>query len=105
MGVQTDGGAMFIAGVSGAGEPPVNDLWTVPGEEELLPRFKEEDRQAFLAADDVHYFKLQLEDFARAIRDNRPPLVTLEDGRRAAELFQGIYRSQKEGRMIRFPFK
>ena len=29
VGVQTDGGAMFIAGVSGIAEPPVNDLWTV----------------------------------------------------------------------------
>ena len=105
VGVQTDGGAMFIAGVSGAGEPPVNDLWTVPGEEDLLPRFREEDRQAFLAADDVRYFKLQLEDFARAIREGRAPLVTLEDGRRAVELFQGIYRSHKEGRKISFPLQ
>ena len=32
VGVQTDGGAMFIAGMSGILEPPVNDLWTIPGE-------------------------------------------------------------------------
>ena len=30
-GVQTDGGAMFIAGMTGVAEPPVNDLWTIPG--------------------------------------------------------------------------
>ena len=29
VGVQTDGGAMFIAGMSTITEPPYNDLWTV----------------------------------------------------------------------------
>ncbi len=105
VGVQTDGGAMFIAGVSGVAEPPVNDLWTVEGESELLSAYQEADRKAFLAADDVHYFRLQLEDFAAAIREGRSPLVTLEDGRRAVELFQGIYRSQREGRPVRFPLR
>ena len=96
---------MFIAGVSEAAEPPVNDLWTVPGEEDLLESFQEEDRRAFQSVDDVHYFRLQLADFARAIKDGRPPLVTLQDGRRAVELFQGIYRSHREGKVIRFPLK
>ncbi len=105
LGVQTDGGAMFIAGVSGVAEPPVNDLWTVAGEETLLSGFQEQDREAFLAADDVHYFKVQLEDFAQAIREGRSPLVTLEDGLRAAELFEGIYRSQREGKMVKFPLQ
>ena len=28
---------MFIAGAgTGVAEPPVNDLWTIPGEEDLL---------------------------------------------------------------------
>ena len=36
VGVQTDGGAMFIAGMSSITEPPLNYLWTVPGEEKLL---------------------------------------------------------------------
>ena len=35
VGVQTDGGAMFIAGVSSITEAPYNDLWTVPGETDL----------------------------------------------------------------------
>ena len=33
VGVETDRGATFIAGVSAIAEPPLNDLWTVPGEE------------------------------------------------------------------------
>ena len=43
VGVQTDGGAMFIAGMSNVLEPPVNDLWSVPGEEGLLQEWIEED--------------------------------------------------------------
>ncbi len=36
VGVQPDGGAMFVAGMSTIAEPPINDLWAVPGEEGLL---------------------------------------------------------------------
>ncbi len=39
-GVQTDGGAMFIAGMSKIEEPPLNDLWTVKGEEDMLEIWK-----------------------------------------------------------------
>ena len=39
VGVQTDGGAMFVAGMSSILEPPVNDLWTVPGEEQMLQQW------------------------------------------------------------------
>ena len=38
IGVQTDGGAMFIAGRSGIAEPPFNDMWTIP--EDRKPRSK-----------------------------------------------------------------
>ena len=41
IGVQTDGGAMFIAGMSSITEPPINDLWTVPGEEEIIEKVAE----------------------------------------------------------------
>ena len=44
---RTDGGAMFIAGRTSITEPPVNDLWTVPGEEEMLPVWKKEDSDFF----------------------------------------------------------
>ncbi|MDR1256463.1 MAG: Gfo/Idh/MocA family oxidoreductase, partial [Spirochaetaceae bacterium] len=40
VGVQTDSGAMFIAGMSGITEPPVNDLWTIDGEQSLLDTFR-----------------------------------------------------------------
>ena len=44
VGVETDRGATFIAGVSGISEPPLNDLWTIPGEEDRLAVFQAEDR-------------------------------------------------------------
>ena len=104
IGVQTDGGAMFIAGMTGITEPPVNDLWTVPGEEDLLEQFVREDSEFFRSVDSTTYFhREQLADFLDAVRTGREPLVTLEDGRRTVELFTAIYRSQRDKTLIRFP--
>lgn len=105
VGVQTDGGAMFIAGVSGITEPPVNDLWTVPGEAELLEEYKKGDSEFFLGVDMVHYHTEQLKDFLEAIEQGREPLITLEDGRRTVELITAIYRSQRDGKPVKFPLK
>ena len=106
VGVQTDGGAMFVAGVSGIAEPPVNDLWTVPGEEDCLARYQAEDRAFFRGIDGTHHFHcVQIEDFLGAIQEGRPPLVTLEDGRRTVELITAIYRSNRDRRPIRFPLE
>ncbi len=104
VGVETDRGATFIAGVSRISEPPLNDLWTIPGEEDRLATFQAEDRARFAAVDAVsHYHSLQIQDFLRAIIEDRPPSVTGEDGRRVVALFQAIYRSNREGRSIRLP--
>ncbi len=101
VGVETDRGATFIAGVSTIAEPPLCDLWTIPGEEQRLAAFQAEDRAAFAAVDsEVHYHKLQLADFLAAIRDGRAPLVTAEDGKRTVALFQAIYRSNNERRVV-----
>lgn len=102
VGVETDRGATFIAGVSAVAEPPLNDLWTVPGEEALLARFQAEDRERFALMDaTVHYHALQIADFLRSIHEGTPLLVTAEDGRAVVELFTAIYRSAKEGRPVR----
>lgn len=104
VGVQTDGGAMFIAGMTSVLEPPINDLWTVPGEEHLLAQWQAEDRAAFDAIDATkHYHFLQVQDFVRAIRENRDPMVTGEEGRKAVELFTAIYRSQRDRKPVKFP--
>ena len=104
VGVQTDRGATFVAGVSEVAEPPLNDLWTVPGEGHLLETFQAEDRARFHQVNVTsHYHALQIQDFLRAIREDRPPLVTGRDGRIVVEMFTAIYRSNQEGRPIRFP--
>ena len=53
IGVETDRGATFVAGVSAVAEPPLNDLWTIPGEEDLLAEFQAEDRGRFAGVDPV----------------------------------------------------
>lgn len=101
VGVETDRGATFIAGMTAIAEPPVNDIWTIPGEEQLLAAFQAEDRARFTQLDaTTHYHGLQIQDFLRAIREDRPPLVTGEDGRAVVELFTAIYRSNREGRPV-----
>ncbi len=101
VGVETDRGATFIAGMSGITEPPLNDLWTIPGEDGALAQFQAADRSSFAALDAVnHYHSLQIDDFLQAIVDDRPPLVTGEDGRSVVALVQAIYRSNREGRSI-----
>lgn len=106
VGVQTDGGAMFIAGMSSIAEPPVNDLWSVPGEEHFLEKWNKEDADTFNSVNPmVHYIKLQNEDFADAIIQNRNPIVTGEDGRVTVELFTAIYRSTRDNRPVKFPLE
>ncbi|OWK34857.1 Gfo/Idh/MocA family protein [Fimbriiglobus ruber] len=104
VGVETDSGATFIAGVSGIAAPPVIDLWTIAGEEHLLPEFQAADRSAFTGVDGtIYYHALQIQDFMRAIREARPPLVTGQDGRAVVELFTAIYQSQRERSPIVLP--
>jgi UDP-N-acetyl-2-amino-2-deoxyglucuronate dehydrogenase len=105
-GVQTDGGAMFIAGRTGVAEPPVNDLWTIPGEEQLLKEWIKEDTETFNNCDPtVCYMQYQIEDFINAIRNGSEPAVNGEDGRRTVELFSAIYRSTRDNAPVRFPLK
>jgi len=106
VGVQPEGGSMFVAGMSNIAEPPVNDLWTVPGEEQLLDNWIKEDSDFFDRIDPtVYYIERQIEDFLRAIKDDREPLVTGVAGRKTVELFTGIYRSKRDGQSIKFPLQ
>jgi UDP-N-acetyl-2-amino-2-deoxyglucuronate dehydrogenase len=106
VGVQTDGGAMFIAGMSSVAEPPINDVWKVPGEEGMLARWQEEDAGFFRSIDATkHYHRLQIRDFLQAILEGREPLVPGEEGRKTVEIFTAIYRSQRDGRPVKFPLR
>ena len=102
VGVQTDTGASFVAGVSGIADPPLNDLWTVPGETDLLDGFRRADAAAFAAVDGTtHYHELNIVDFLRSVRDGTPPPVTGEEGRVVTALFRAIYESNATGRSVR----
>jgi predicted dehydrogenase len=104
VGVETDRGATFIAGVSAIAEPPLNDVWTIPGEEHRLAEFEAEDRARFARVDaTLHYHALQIQDFLRSILEGRPPLVSGDEGRKVVAMFTAIYRSQRERRPIAFP--
>ena len=105
VGVKTEGGAMFIAGMTSILEPPVNDLWTVPGEEEMLAMWVKEDSEFFHSLKDpMEYFhERQIEDFLQAVLEGRRPLITGEDGRVTVEIFTAIYRSTRDNKPVKWP--
>jgi UDP-N-acetyl-2-amino-2-deoxyglucuronate dehydrogenase len=106
VGVQTDGGAMFIAGMSSIVDPPVNDLWTVQGEEKLFDEWIRQDSDFFNSINAMEYYmKLQNEDFSDAIIHDRKPMISGDEGRVTVELFSAIYRSQRDNQPVRFPLE
>jgi UDP-N-acetyl-2-amino-2-deoxyglucuronate dehydrogenase len=103
IGVQTDGGAMFIAGVPSILEPPINDIWTIPGEEDLLTQWEKEDADFFTTIDPIgYYLRLQDHDFILSVLENREPLVAGIEGRKTVALFNAIYTSNKENKPVSF---
>ncbi len=104
VGVQTDTGASFVAGMSEIADPPLNDVWTIPSEEHLLAQFEQEDRQHFATINATqHYHTLQIQDFLQAVSNDRDPMVTGKEGRIVVEMFTAIYRSNEQRRPIAFP--
>jgi UDP-N-acetyl-2-amino-2-deoxyglucuronate dehydrogenase len=97
VGVETDTGAMFIAGLS-LSSTPRNDLWTIPGEETAPDRWASEDAAALAGTDQAtHHHELQLRDVISAIRDGHPPAVDGGEGKAAVELIAAIYRAARIG--------
>lgn len=104
VGIETDRGASFVAGVSSIVEPPLNDVWTIPGEENLLPEFQATDRGAFKRIDPTaHYHAAQIREFLQALMAGRAPLVTGVDGRAVVEMFTAIYKSNEIGGPVSLP--
>jgi predicted dehydrogenase len=104
IGVQTETGSSFIAGVTTEIEPPINDIWTIVGEEHLLSRWQREDRDRASRFDiATHYHRAQIEDFLDAICEARLPLVPGEEGRKSVEIAAAIYKSQAKRAPVRFP--
>lgn len=103
VGVETDGGSVFVAGLS-LPSVPRNDLWTIPGEEDRIAAWHAADRAALASVDIAsHYHELQLRDVVAAIQEGRQPAVTGRDGLVAVDLMHGIYRAAREGGRVRLP--
>ncbi len=104
VGVQTDGGSPFVSGVTQATDPPINDIWTVPGEEHFLAQWQAEDIARGQTVDVMSYYhRLQIQDFLESILYERTPAVDGREGRKHVELFTAIYRSQRDGHPVKFP--
>jgi predicted dehydrogenase len=97
VGVETDRGSVFVAGITPPSEPR-NDLWTIPGEEDGPERWVAEDRTALAGVDVAsHHHELQLRDVVAAIRDGRPPAVTGSEGRLTVGLMAAIDEASRAG--------
>ena len=53
VGVQTDGGQMFIVGMSEIEEPPVTDLWHIPNDKTPLEQLIKEDSDFFNSVSNI----------------------------------------------------
>jgi predicted dehydrogenase len=96
VGVQTDGGAMFIAGMSGITEPPLNDIWTIPQEKKLLDQYRAEDEAFFKTIDPtVYFFTKQIDDFCLAVQEGRRPPCAGEEGRETVRFIETLLRAGK----------
>ena len=77
-------------------EPPLNDLWTVPGEEHRSRRSRPRTGRGSPRSTRRRTTTRCRSRLPRAIREGRPPLVTGDDGRAVVELFTAIYQSSRE---------
>ncbi|MFD2671394.1 Gfo/Idh/MocA family protein [Marinicrinis sediminis] len=66
----------------------------IEGEEVECPKFA-----AFRVIPDGH--RMQIQDMARAVLEQRPPIVTGEDGRHSLEIILRTYQSSRTGQEIR----
>jgi predicted dehydrogenase len=106
VGVQTDSGAMFIAGMSTVVAPPINDIWTIPGEEKMLAEWEQEDSRFFETIDPIEYYiRMQNRDFILAVLNDTTPMMTAREGRKTVELSTAIYQSTKLNAPVRWPLK
>ena len=105
------------------GRAGINDIWTVPGEEEeaarILAAAQAEPEWMFQgmgpggsgglgepAAPSEYrltYHGLQIKDFVEAIIEDRDPAVTGVEGRKAVEIIMAIYESGRRGQPVKLP--
>lgn len=100
--VHGDSGATISVWEKHEGEQGVNDVWSVPGEEEQRAAWEDEDKdhRGFLP-----FHRLQIQDFLHAIREDRPPAVTGEEGKKSLEIILAIYQSSRTGKPVKLPMQ
>jgi predicted dehydrogenase len=77
-----------------------NDIWTLPGEEDLPQKWAEED---FKTETFQGNHAKQIRDFLEAIKEDREPYVGGEEGRKTVELMVAILLSGRLGETVHFP--
>lgn len=79
----------------------------LPEDKELLDKYGRGNEVTGGAADPkaISFIghQRQFEDFIAAIRENRPPLIDGQEGRKSVEIILAIYESSKTGRRITLP--
>ena len=103
--VTGDNGATISVTEHPEGRFGVNDVWTIPGEEEDAKRLYDRDmaeaRMHFKPFPICHMWQLQ--DFLHAVREARDPAVTGEEGRRSIELIEALRVSTDTGAEVKLP--
>ncbi|MGW6358120.1 Gfo/Idh/MocA family protein [Streptomyces sp. NPDC055092] len=86
------------------GTPGVNDIWTLPGEESYErvwdPAANSDPPLAAIHEGLMPYHAEQIDDFLRAVAEDRDPLVTGAEARKALEVVQAIYTSSRTGETV-----
>lgn len=98
--VHGDHGAAVSVWEQPEGQQGVNDLWSLPGEESFRAVWEGEDKgkPGFPL-----FHVLQIQDFLRAVIDDRQPAVTGTDARKSLEVILAIYESSRTGQPVRLP--
>jgi predicted dehydrogenase len=123
--VHGDNGASASVLEEPEGAVGYNDLWTIPGEEqvradslrehvahgEYIYRPHHDDLPPTWATGYTYrrdatpsYHAIQLQDFLRSILEGREPLVNGEEGRKSLSLMTAIYQSGRTGQPVRLDF-
>ncbi|WP_281757998.1 Gfo/Idh/MocA family protein [Succinatimonas hippei] len=101
IGVQTDGGQMFIAGVSEIEEPPVTDTWQIAGDNRKLEDLVKEDSDFFNSVDSMTYFhQRHIENFVNAILGFEPLCADGQAGRATVEVCEAVYTITKNPDLV-----
>lgn len=97
MGVKTDGGAMFIAGVSEIEEAPATDLWTA--DDTPLAALQDEDSRFFNSLPDkmIHFHQASIANFLAAVAGREKLCADGASGRATVEVFEAVYSLTKRG--------